>query len=204
MTATTDLAYPASFYVNGRNTLVNLTSWALTHNISLTKGKGGRYTVVLPTGYSEEHKLLSDAHTQMFNYLVEEHEKAKGVQTQPTDKEAYTTASTRVNQLANLLPDDELLHSLIRVDSTLAEDEEELGAQLVREADERRALRKNAIETIEFVKGLGVICRGFSTNTPRVSAKIQRKSNKFFALLSETTTPNTRRNPYGMRQKSAA
>jgi hypothetical protein len=199
-----------------RLTIASLTSDLAAQGISLTKTSKG-YTVVMTNGYSFTEPTLAkvviaideaDVKTGCLGNTCpatlpefdaeEEVDNING-----TELEIMSVQSTRVNQLASLFPDNDWLHSAVKVDSTLAEDEEVLGAELVRQADERREQKE--LQQIDEELGKSFVYRsleqaypskqnhsnkfitGFGTNsgnTARVSAKLQRKANRFHSLLA--------------------
>lgn len=137
---------------------------------------------------------------------IKEADVKAGVQTHPTEAEIMSVQSTRVNQLISYATKEcDLEIDWLPVDNTLKQDEEEIATELVRQAEERREQLQPKqmsecqgntcpailpdfdpqfeLQPLAFIREK-VICRGFGTNTPRVSSKLQRRANRFHQLLA--------------------
>lgn len=128
------------------------------------------------------------------------------VQTEPTEAEVDNIQYVRAEQLFNEIKAKGIVTPSM-ANTTNAEDEELMGKLLVQAADKRRentkvngwvgedweyisiddwsvvsqSNKKVFEQMVSMVSKQ--IARGFATNTPRVSAKLQRRANKFFANL---------------------
>lgn len=195
-----------------RLTIASLTSELAALNISLT-GKTGAYTVVFPTGYSQTHNTLAEVKQHVDQYFEQNTAQPKiKPQTEPTEAEAYNTQYVRNEQLFNELhsqglPAPDFAHT------TPYLDEERMGEALVNAADERREAQQMindfrgcegntcpaTLPTLpeDSIDHTEVAYKQFNNNhsqrytfgfncemTARVNGKLQRRANKFHALLA--------------------
>jgi hypothetical protein len=187
-----------------RLTFASLESDLKAYGISLT-GKSGLYTVVLQSGFSTNHRTLIEVldHCQPYMFFAETEADVEVVVEAAVEEEDYDAVqSTRVNQLASyyLSTANEDLDWLSE-DISMAEQEEKIGAQLVREADERKTSASRSFRSLhDFAVDCNlssdaqhhnqVLCLGFgkgdgkNISTARVNNKLQRRANRLHSLLA--------------------
>lgn len=187
-----------------RLTIASLTETLAAQGISLTKEKRG-YTVVMVNGFSFYCEKLADVTEAVEKNRAYDDSLLTPSQVQEADVKAGTSEAdyfdaeeqvdningdilTAVGMLARntqSVRNEQLFNELHRqgleppnfANTTTAEDEELMGRLLVQDADAKRTPVKEELKS-------SVICRGFATNTPRVSAKLQRRAKRFHSALA--------------------